>query len=144
MAKNVNLPILAALPVVALSALVTTIGMASAWADPHPDPICVSGLVWRAAYPGDAVCVRPEDRDRTAQENADAPSRRDPNGPYGPQSCMPGFVWRQAYNEDTTCVSPDTRRENLDWNSYHCGTTAGLREHTGYCGPYPPPPDDLG
>jgi len=146
MRKSVNAPILVTLPVVAVTALAAIVGAAHVRADPHPepDPTCVSGLVWRAAYPGDAVCVRPEDRDRTAQENADAASRRDPHGAYGPQSCIQGFVWRQAFNEDTVCVSPDTRRENLDWNRYECGTVEGAKRHAGYCGPLPPPPSDLG
>lgn len=146
MAKRINAPILATLPVVALTAWATIVGVAPVRADPHPepDPTCVSGLVWRAAYPGDAVCVRPDDRTRTAQENGEAASRRDPNGAYGPQSCKQGFVWREAYRSDTVCVSPDTRRENKDWNGYECGTVEGAQKHAGYCGPFPPPPNDLG
>lgn len=142
MARNVNMP---ALPLAALTAWATVIGAVPAWADPHPvpDPTCASGLVWRAAYPGDTVCVRPGDRDRTAQENADAASRIDPNGAYGPQSCQQGFVWRDAYRSDAVCVSPDTRRENQDWNHYECGTAEDAQRHAGYCGPLPPPPRDL-
>ena len=50
--------------VAVLTGLAITVGVAVAQADPQPvpDPTCVSGLVWRAAYPGDAVCVRPQDR----------------------------------------------------------------------------------
>ncbi len=144
--KFLNATCKAAWSVVALTGWAITVGVGVAQADPHPvpDPTCVSGLVWRAAYPGDAVCVRPQDRDRTAQENADAAGRRDPNGAYGPQSCKSGFVWREAYRNDTVCVSPDTRRENLDWNRYECGTVESAQQHAGYCGPFPPAPRDLG
>lgn len=140
--KDVRALVMAALSAAALTALPAFVGAAPARAD--PDLTCVSGLVWRAARPGDAVCVTPNDRDRTAGENAAAASNVDPHGAYGPQSCRSGLVWRQAFNGDAVCVSPDTRRENLDWNAYRCGTVAGLKEHTGYCGPWPPPPHDLG
>ncbi|OBK46810.1 hypothetical protein [Mycobacterium sp. 1081908.1] len=33
---------------------------------------CVSGLVWREGYDGDAVCVSPQRRQETWQENANA------------------------------------------------------------------------
>lgn len=146
MARRVTVPLLTASFVVALAAVATDVGVAPVRADPHPvpDPTCVSGLVWRGAYDGDAVCVRPADRDRTAQENALAASRRDPNGAYGPLSCKQGFVWREAYRSDTVCVSPDTRRENKDWNAYNCGTVENTQHHAGYCLPFPPPPRDLG
>jgi hypothetical protein len=137
--------------VLAVVALPGIIGPAVAGADPNlpygPDT-CANGYVWRAARPGDAVCVPPGDRDRTAQENATAAERVDPNGAYGSQSCKSGFVWRQAFDGDATCVTPDTRRENLDWNGYRCSKEAWLEHEqaTGgtYCPPPPPEPADLG
>ena len=36
---------------------------------------CRSGYVWREAYPGDHVCVRPWVRERAARDNARAPYR---------------------------------------------------------------------
>ena len=111
---------------------------------PYGPDTCIQGLVWREARPGDTVCVRPEDRARTAQENATAADRVDPNGAYGPQSCKQGFVWREAFDGDTVCVTPDTRRENLEWNSYDRGTVLGAQKHAGYGLPFPPLPNDLG
>lgn len=130
-----------------LTAAAAIAGSPAAWADPslpYGPNTCVQGLVWREARAGDAVCVRPDDRTRTAQENANAAGRVDPKGAYGPQSCRQGFVWRQAFDGDTACVTPDTRRENLDWNAYKCGTVLGAQQHTGYCTPFPPAPRDLG
>lgn len=147
MAKAVRNSGLASSFAVGMTAWVTVFGATPAQADPnlpYGPNTCVQGLVWREARAGDAVCVRPDDRTRTGQENATAADRRDPNGPYGPQSCKQGSVWRQAFDGDTVCVTPDTRRENLDWNAYHCGTVLGAQQHAGYCGPFPPPPNDLG
>lgn len=146
MVRTVNPSCLATLMVAVLTACATVFGGAPSRADPnlpYGPNTCVPGLVWREARVGDAVCVRPEDRTRTAQENATAADRRDPNGAYGPQSCKQGSVWRQAFDGDTVCVTPDTRRENLDWNAYRCGTVVGAQQHADYCPPYPPPPNDL-
>ena len=130
----------------ALTALASVVGPVPAHADPDlpygPDT-CVQGLVWRNARDGDTVCVRPQDRDRTAQENATAADRVDPNGAYGPLSCKSGFVWREAFDGDTVCVTPDTRRENLEWNSYDRGTVLGAQRHAGYGLPFPPLPQDI-
>lgn len=65
--------------------------------------------MWREARVGDLVCVTPEARTRTAEENKRAASRRDPNGAYGPQSCVIGYVWRESFEGDTVCVTPETR-----------------------------------
>lgn len=70
---------------------------------------CKSGYVWREASPDDRVCVPPESRARTRQENAAAASRRDPNGAYGPNTCIAGYVWREAFDGDVVCVTPDVR-----------------------------------
>jgi hypothetical protein len=148
MTTNVKLFALGPLTAAALTTLATIAGPVTAHADPNlpygPDT-CVQGLVWREAREGDTVCVRPEDRDRTAWENATAAERRDPNGgPYGPNTCKQGFVWREAFDGDAVCVTPDTRRENLDWNRYDRGTVLGAERHKLYPLPYPPPPNDLG
>lgn len=74
-------------------------------------PRCASGYVWREASPRDYVCVTPESRARARQENAQAASRVDPNGAYGPQSCRPGFVWREAFDGDLVCVTPEARAQ---------------------------------
>jgi hypothetical protein len=62
--------------------------------------------VWRAARPGDAVCVSPQVRDATAQQNAAAAQNVQPNDG---NVCKPGFVWRAAYPGDAVCVTPDVR-----------------------------------
>jgi hypothetical protein len=60
-AKRSPLPILVAI----LAALEGTAAPPVAFAD--PSNICIQGYVWRAARPGDAVCVGPGVRDTTAQ-----------------------------------------------------------------------------
>ncbi len=71
---------------------------------------CKVGFVWRAARAGDLVCVTPQTRDETAQENQQAAARRDPHGgAYGPDTCLQGFVWRDAFTGDHVCVTPDSR-----------------------------------
>jgi hypothetical protein len=71
---------------------------------------CKSGFVWRDAFPGDAVCVSPDERDQAHADNAAGPSRIAPgtNG-YGSHACKPGYVWRVARPSDLVCVTPDTR-----------------------------------
>ncbi len=72
--------------------------------------VCKQGFVWREAGPADHVCVPPESRDRTAEENSLAESRRSPTGgAYGPDTCLEGFVWREAFDGDHVCVTPDVR-----------------------------------
>ena len=39
---------------------------------------CLPGFVWREAVAGDHVCVTPETRRRTRQDNTLADSRREP------------------------------------------------------------------
>jgi hypothetical protein len=85
-------------------------GSAAVIAAPATDPnACKTGFVWREARAEDLVCVTPESRQRTANENAVAASRVDPNGAYGPATCISGFVWREAFDGDTVCVTPETR-----------------------------------
>jgi hypothetical protein len=82
-------------------------------ADPQPfgPDTCAQGYVWREAIPSDHVCVTPDVRTRTQQENTAAPGLRDPNGAYGSNSCKQGYVWRNAFNGDAVCVTPNIRDE---------------------------------
>jgi hypothetical protein len=71
---------------------------------------CVQGYVWREASPSDHVCVTGAIRTQTAQENAAAAGRRNPNGgPYGPDTCLQGYVWRDAFAGDHVCVPGSSR-----------------------------------
>ena len=72
---------------------------------------CVSGYVWREATPQDHACVTPEARARTARQNAEASSRRDPNAASGQATCRAGYVWREAVPGDVVCVTPAERTE---------------------------------
>lgn len=86
-------------------------GPAVASAPPPPPPdACIQGYVWREAFSGDHVCVRPDTRDRARTDNEHANERRSPTGgPYGPNTCISGFVWRVAAPDDLVCVTPATR-----------------------------------
>jgi hypothetical protein len=77
---------------------------------------CAAGFVWRAARPEDLVCVTPEARARTAQENASAKDHVDPAGAYGPNTCVSGYVWRNAFDGDVVCVTPQVRDLVLEEN----------------------------
>jgi Beta/Gamma crystallin len=70
---------------------------------------CHQGFVWREASADDRVCVLPETRDSTRQENALGASRRAGSGAYGPDTCIAGYVWREAFNGDTICVPSESR-----------------------------------
>lgn len=93
--------------------------LCGAFPSPPPQQVadrCKQGFVWREARPSDHVCVPPASRDRTRRENAQASTRVNPTGTYGPRSCMQGFVWREAFAGDFVCVAPEVRdlvkREN--------------------------------
>jgi hypothetical protein len=71
---------------------------------------CPAGFVWRQATASDHVCVTPDQRALTAQQNAMAASRlSQTDHTYGPNTCAPGFVWRAAYDGDAVCVTPAER-----------------------------------
>jgi len=77
---------------------------------PNGPDTCKQGYVWREANPSDHVCVTPQTRTETAQENAQGPALKDPNGgAYGPDTCRQGFVWRDAFPGDNVCVIPASR-----------------------------------
>ena len=87
---------------------------------------CKQGFVWRGANPSDHVCVTPQTRDETAQENAQAPALKDPNGgAYGPDTCRQGFVWRDAFPGDHVCVTPDVRDRTTADNAAAQSRVAG-------------------
>ncbi|MFJ9153395.1 hypothetical protein ACIRP7_36275 [Streptomyces sp. NPDC102270] len=68
---------------------------------------CRQGYVWRVARASDLVCVTPQTRTDTANDNALAPGRTLPNG-----YCKQGYVWREAWgSDDLTCVTPQTRAQ---------------------------------
>jgi len=102
----------------ALALLAAAAGIAAAPADAQFGPdTCAQGYVWREAFPGDHVCVRPEVRSQAAADNAAGPSRRQPGGgASGPDTCLPGFVWRDARPGDHVCVPPATREQAANDN----------------------------
>jgi hypothetical protein len=108
-----------AAPVAGLVALLVGASITSAAADPLPygPDTCINGYVWRAARPGDSVCVTPQTRDQVAAENANAGANKDPSQAYGPESCSQGYVWRQAFDGDTICVTPGVRTATLADNA---------------------------
>jgi hypothetical protein len=84
---------------------------------PYGPDTCRQGFVWREANPNDHVCVTPQTRSRTADENRLAQSRRNPGGgPYGPNTCRQGFVWREAFPGDHVCVAPSVRTQAAEDN----------------------------
>jgi hypothetical protein len=122
-----------------LVALVAAGGIAApavAVADPDlpygPDT-CKQGFVWREVTPADHICVTPQVRDQTAQENQLADQRRtdrpaDP--PLADYICLQGFVWREAFPGDWVCVPPASRAQAASDNA-----AADSR----WVAPHPPP-----
>lgn len=78
--------------------------------------VCKTGYVWREAFHGDHVCVKPGVRDQAVTDNRDGPSRRQPGGAYGPDTCSPGYVWREANPRDHVCVKPEVRSQAANDN----------------------------
>jgi hypothetical protein len=115
MANRQKLPALSA-----AAAIVTVAFPAPALADPLPygPDTCIQGYVWREARTGDTVCVTPQVRARTAQENANPSLNKQPGGgAYGPETCTQGFVWREAFDGDSICVTPEIRAQTLADNA---------------------------
>jgi hypothetical protein len=78
---------------------------------------CVSGFVWREAFPGDHACVDPTVRAQAATDNQLASGRRQPGGgQFGLDTCRAGFVWREARPEDRVCVTAQTRDQTANDN----------------------------
>jgi len=81
--------------------------------------MCRPGYVLREAYPGDRVCVDSQTHDQVASDNAQAGTRREPNGgASGPDTCRPGYVWREARQGDHVCVTPAVRAQTAEDNQY--------------------------
>jgi hypothetical protein len=70
---------------------------------------CREGFVWRAAFPGDAVCVPPARQQAVQVENQQAAANRAGGGTYGASTCKSGFVWRAAGPSDNVCVTVQSR-----------------------------------
>jgi hypothetical protein len=102
----------------------TEVGLTGAGAS---DPgTCLEGYVWREAVAGDHVCVTPETRDQTAEDNRLAESRRSPTGgDFGPDTCLEGYVWREAVAGDHVCVTPETRDQTAEDNRLADGRRIG-------------------
>jgi MmpS family membrane protein len=105
-----------------LSAVVAALAVALP-APAHADNPCIDPYVSREARSGDMVCVTPDVRTRTAQENATPDLHRDPNGNYGPLSCAQGWVWREAFDGDGICVTPQIRAQTLADNAASASRT---------------------
>jgi hypothetical protein len=87
---------------------------------------CIAGFVWREAVQGDHVCVTKARHDQAQADNAQADSRREPNGGvYGPDTCIQGYVWRGATDTDHVCVVPQTRTETAEDNALADSRRAG-------------------
>ncbi|MER5773802.1 hypothetical protein ABT144_05840 [Streptomyces sp. NPDC002039] len=87
----------------------------------------MNGLVWREAVSSDHVCVSPQWRSKTWEENRIGPSQVQPGGgPYGPDTCKQGFVWRETRPSDHVCVSVQSRTDNRRANG---------NAYTGYAHP---------
>jgi len=84
---------------------------------------CMTGYFPRQAGPNDMVCVTSQSRDETADENAHAAERVDPNGAYGPNTCISGYVWREAFDGDAVCTTPERRTAVKAENSAAPGKT---------------------
>jgi hypothetical protein len=110
--------------IAAASALAGASAPASAAGD-HGPLTCLDGYVWRQATPRDHVCVTPEVRAQTAQDNRLAPSRASATSTtFSPDLCGPGYVWREAVPGDHVCVTPATWQQVHDDNR-----TAGARRN---------------
>ena len=100
---------------------------------------CAQGFVWREAIPNDHVCVTPQVRQDTYNDNTQAAARRSPTGgPFGPDTCVSGFVWREAFSGDHVCVTPQTRSQAAQDNNWSklrdaCPTTRNCSSGPGTC-----------
>jgi hypothetical protein len=88
--------------------------------------------VWRQAFRGDLVCVPPEVKAQTADDNRLAGSRTRPLLDFRTKQavCKNGFVWRQAGSADFACVTPQARAQAAADNAL-----AGARRGNSICRP---------
>jgi hypothetical protein len=99
----------------ALGRSFAVLGLLTAASLPAQEP-CRPGAVWREAFYGDWVCVPPETRDDTREENLDAQERVAPH-PDGPEGCRSDSAWRNAFPGDRVCIARDARRQVRDDNA---------------------------
>jgi hypothetical protein len=108
-----------------------------------PPDTCAQGYVWREAFSNDHVCVIPETRSQTANDNSQAAARIDPdNHTYGPDTCLQGYVWREAIPSDHVCVLPETRSQ-IAYDNSQAVSRVIVRHYT-TVPPKPPFPKFLG
>lgn len=104
----------------------------------HGSHRCKPGFVWREAVPQDHVCVTPQTRDHTRQDNTMAAQRKVP----GSDVCKQGFVWREVVPTDHVCVTPQTRAAISNDNVYAASRWVDDSQSAGSGsrgGPAPPP-----
>lgn len=77
---------------------------------------CLSGYLFRRATPDDTVCVTPDERALTQQQNA-AHIRAHLATATG--TCVEGYVWREAVPGDRICVTPEERTTAQRLNELH-------------------------
>ncbi|MEV0288394.1 hypothetical protein AB0H36_30100 [Kribbella sp. NPDC050820] len=77
---------------------------------------CLSGYLFRRATPDDTVCVTPDERALTQQQNA-AHIRAHLATANG--TCVEGYVWREAVPGDHICVTPEERTAAQRLNALH-------------------------
>lgn len=80
----------------------------AAAAIPSTATACLQGFVWREATPDDHVCVTPQTRSQTSNDN-----RNQPN-----ETCPQGLVWREATPTDHICVDPRIRAQTRADNAH--------------------------
>jgi hypothetical protein len=87
---------------------------------PPPNP-CMAPFVPRLTRPGDLTCVTTLSAAEAKADNDPELQRlrKDPTGPYGPDTCVQGYVWRVAYPDDLICVTGATRDRTYWENQGH-------------------------
>ena len=82
---------------------------------------CPAPYVPRLARPDDNVCVTVLSAAEAKADNDPGlqKARKDPTGPYGPETCVQGYVWREAFPGDATCVIGSTRTRSYWENQGH-------------------------
>lgn len=81
---------------------------------PQTHDSCKPGFVWRETQSSDHVCVTPQTRARTLNENQTASQHKLPNS----DACKQGYVWRQVVPTDHVCVTPQSRAVANEDNRY--------------------------
>jgi hypothetical protein len=87
---------------------------------------CMTGLLWREAFPGDHLCVSHAAREIIALDNLNDISRHK-LGFRGVvlAECIPGYVWREARSGDTICVTPAERAQVAHDNAVAAARVSG-------------------